>query len=83
MYIYTAVALARCRIELKKYTVCTAVLQGSGSCRRASGPRQRVAHTKSSLALSELLHVGHIYRHAAGCKVGEMARGLGGTNERE
>ena len=67
MYIYTAVSLARCRIELKKYTVCTAVLPGMGSCRRASGPRQHVAGAMSSLALGMMLHAdAYIYRHAAG-----------------
>ena len=29
---------------------------GEGSCRRASGPRQRVAGSKSSLALGKMLH---------------------------
>ena len=50
VYIYSSSSGEVQRFELKKYTVCTAVLQGRGSCRRASGPRLRVAGAKSSLA---------------------------------
>ena len=52
------------RFELKKYTVCTAVLQGRGSCRRASGPRQCVAGVKSSLALDKMSHADAYIVHA-------------------
>ena len=83
VYIYTAVALVRCRIELKKYTVCTAVLQGRGSCRRASGPRHRVAGMKSSLALAGLLHVGIYTGMLPAEKRERWHEGLGGTNEWE
>ena len=72
------------RFELKKYTACTAVLQGRGNCRRASGPRQHVAGTRSGVALAGLLHAGYLYTGMLPVEKRERWHEcLGGTNERD